>query len=128
MRLYCILFSFLLLLYTVCSWHVHNLYVVKYYNIADTYVILRFSYWLILYLEAVSSNMDFRNKKNWIENWKLSLIRAFKEKQGLWVSDSRVVARMLESKSEEVTESHGELHNEEINNPCSSPNIFWIIK
>jgi hypothetical protein len=31
------------------------------------YVILKCSYWLVLYPEAVSPNMDFWNKINWIE-------------------------------------------------------------
>jgi hypothetical protein len=65
-----ILFCFLLL-HSVCDVYTSvHLYVVKYYNIVDVYdvyVLLTFSYWLVLYLEAVSPNMDFWKEINWIE-------------------------------------------------------------
>jgi hypothetical protein len=53
-----------------CLWCVQNLceFKCKYcWLIYSMYVILNCSYWLVIYLEAVSPNTDFWNKINWIE-------------------------------------------------------------
>jgi hypothetical protein len=64
-----------LLMYIVYLWYVHNMYLVKYgiiVDLHDMYItcILTFAYWLVFYLDAVSPNMDFWNKTNWIWIWK----------------------------------------------------------
>jgi hypothetical protein len=51
-----------------CLWCVYNLFIVKYYNIVDfMYVMLKLSHLFVPFLEALSPNMDFWNKMNWIE-------------------------------------------------------------
>jgi len=44
------------------------------------------------------------------------------------VSEKRVLRRIFESKKEEITVEWRKLHNEVLNDLCSSPNIFRILK
>jgi hypothetical protein len=41
------------------------------------------------------------------------------------VSEKRVLKRILRPKSDEVTKEWRKLHNEELNDLFSSPDIFW---
>jgi len=58
------------------------------------------------------------------ETWLLTL----KEKRRLRVFENRVLRRIFGPKWDEVTGEWKKLHNEKLNDLCSSPNIFWVIK
>jgi hypothetical protein len=51
-----------------------------------------------------------------------------REEQRLWVSKYRVLKRMFGSKRQEVTGGQREIHNEDLNNLYSSPNVIQAIK
>ena len=51
-----------------------------------------------------------------------------KEERRLRVFESRVLRRVFGSKRDEVTGDWRKLHNEELNNLYSSPNIVRVIK
>ena len=42
--------------------------------------------------------------------------------------ENRVLRRIYGPKRDEVTGEWRKLHNEELSDPCSSLNIFWVIK
>jgi hypothetical protein len=50
------------------------------------------------------------------------------EERRLRVSENRMLRRIFGSKRDEVTGEWRKLHNEELNNLYSSPNIFRVIK
>ena len=58
------------------------------------------------------------------ETWSLTL----KEERGLRVFENRVLRRIFGPKRDEVTGERRKLHNEELNDLYSSPNIVWVIK
>jgi hypothetical protein len=58
------------------------------------------------------------------ETWVLTL----REEHRLRVSENRVLRRIFGPKRDEVTGSWGKLHNEELHNLYSSPNIIRMIK
>jgi len=58
------------------------------------------------------------------ETWSLTL----REGHRLRLSDNRVLRRMLGPTRDEVTGEWRKLHNEELNDLDSSPNIFRVIK
>jgi hypothetical protein len=58
------------------------------------------------------------------ETWSLTL----REKRRLRVFENRVLRRIFEPKRDEVTGEWRKLHNEELNNLYSSPNIVRVIK
>jgi hypothetical protein len=58
------------------------------------------------------------------ETWLLTL----REKRRVRVFESRVLRRIFGLKRDEVTGQWRKLHNEELNDPYSSPNIFRVIK
>jgi len=58
------------------------------------------------------------------ETWSLTLM----EELRLRVFENRVLRRIFEHKRDEVTEEWRKLHNEELNNLYSSPNIVLVIK
>ena len=58
------------------------------------------------------------------ETWSLTL----REECRLSVFDNRVQWSILGLKRDEVTGEWRKLHNEELNDPYSSPNIIWVIK
>jgi len=58
------------------------------------------------------------------ETWSLTL----REKRRLRVFESRVLRRLFETKTDEVTGEWRKLHNEELNDLYSSPNIVRVIK
>jgi len=51
-----------------------------------------------------------------------------REERKLKVFENMVLRRIFGSRRDEVTEEWRELHNEELNNLYSSPNIVWVIK
>ena len=58
------------------------------------------------------------------ESWSLTL----REEHRLRVSENRVLRRTFRPKRDEVTGEWRKLHNEELNNLNSSPNIVRVIK
>jgi len=58
------------------------------------------------------------------ETWLLTL----REEYRLRVFDNRVLRRIFGPKRDEVTEKWRKLHNEELNDLYSLPNIVWVIK
>ena len=61
---------------------------------------------------------------DWCENWSLILW----EERRLRVFENRVLRRIFGPKRDEVTGEWRKLHNEELNDLYSSPNIVWVIK
>jgi len=58
------------------------------------------------------------------ETWSLKL----REKRRLTVFENRVLRRIFGPKRDEITKERRKLHNEELNDLYSSPNIVWVIK
>jgi hypothetical protein len=58
------------------------------------------------------------------ETWSLIL----REEHNPKISEKRVLRRILEPKRDEVIGGWRKLHNEELHNLCSSPNIIRMIK
>jgi hypothetical protein len=61
---------------------------------------------------------------NGCETWSLTL----KEERRLRVFENRVLRREFEPKRDEVTGEWRKLHNEELNDLYSLPNIVWVVK
>jgi len=51
-----------------------------------------------------------------------------REERRLWLFDNRVLRRIFGPKRDEVTGEWSKLHNEELNDLYSSPNIVRVIK
>ena len=69
--------------------------------------------------------MDTTGKiQNWCETWSLTL----REERRLRVFENRVLRRIFGHKRDEVTGEWRKLHNEELNDLYSSPNIVRVIK
>jgi len=58
------------------------------------------------------------------ETWSLTL----REELRLRVFENRVLKRIFGPKRNKVKGDWRKLHNEEVNNLYSSPNILWVIK
>jgi hypothetical protein len=58
------------------------------------------------------------------ETWSLTL----REEQRLGVFENRVLKRIFGPKRDKATGERRTLHNEELNDLYSSPNIIWVIK
>ena len=58
------------------------------------------------------------------ETWSLTL----REERKLRVFENMVLRRMFGPRRDEVTEEWRRLHNEELNDLYSSPNIVWVIE
>jgi len=51
-----------------------------------------------------------------------------REEKKLRVFENMVLRRIFGPRRDEVTREWGRLHNEELNDMYSSPNIVWVIK
>ena len=60
----------------------------------------------------------------WCETWSLTL----REERRLRVFENRVLRRVFEPKRDEVTGEWRKLHNEELNDLYSLPNIVRVVK
>ena len=60
----------------------------------------------------------------WCETWSLTL----REERKLWVFENMVLRRIFGPRRDEVTGEWRRLHNEELNDLYSSPNIVRVIK
>jgi len=60
--------------------------------------------------------------------WVLSLVCQLREECKLRVFENRVLRRIFGPKRDDVTGEWKRLHNKELNDLCSSPNIIWVIK
>ena len=86
----------------------------------------------ILSSSLLSKNLKFKIYRTIIlpvvlyecETWPLTL----REESRLRVFENRVLRRIFGSKREEETGEWGKLHNEELNDLYSSPNIIRVIK
>ena len=58
------------------------------------------------------------------ETWSFTL----REERRLRVFENMVLRRIFGPKRDEVTGEWRKLHNEELHDPCSSPNIVRVIK
>jgi len=58
------------------------------------------------------------------ETWSLTL----REERSLRMFENRVLRRIFGPKRDEVTRDWSKLHNEELNDLYSSPNIVWVKK
>ena len=87
--------------------------------------------------EFLSSNLLSNNIKNKIyrniilpvvlrgcETWSFTL----KEERRLRVFENRVLRKIFGPKRDKITGEWGKLHNEELTDLYSSPNIIWVIK
>jgi hypothetical protein len=73
---------------------------------------------------SIFNNYIFACCLYWCETWLLIL----REECRLRVLQYRVLRRILGLKRDEVTGEWRKLHNEELNDPSSPPNIVWVIK
>ena len=86
----------------------------------------------LLYSSLLSKNVKIKIHRTIIlpvvlygcETWSLTL----REDRSLKVSENRALRRIFESRRDEVTGEWRKLHNEELNNLYSSPNIVRLIK
>ena len=60
--------------------------------------------------------------------WKANSSSALREERRLRVFENRVLRRIFGRRRDEVTREWGKLHNEELNDLYSSPNIVRVIK
>jgi hypothetical protein len=58
------------------------------------------------------------------ETWSLTM----REEQRLWVFENQVLRRIFGPKKDEVTGEWAKLHNDELDDLYSAPNIVWVIK
>jgi hypothetical protein len=87
--------------------------------------------WIVLSPEQASRMRVFLNRTIILllvlygcETWSLTL----REERKLKVFESMVLRRIFGPRRDEVTGEWRRLHNEELNDVYSSPNIVWVIK
>jgi len=86
----------------------------------------------LLFSRPLSKNLKIKIYRNLIlvdvlygcETWSLTL----REERKLRVFENRVLRRIFETRREEVTGEKNRLHNEELNDLYSSPNLVRVIK
>ena len=78
----------------------------------------------VIFIPSLVSNIILPVVLYGCETWSLSL----REERRLRVFENRVLRRIFGPKRDEVTGEWRKLHNEELNNLYSSPNIVRVIK
>ena len=86
----------------------------------------------ILFSSLLSKNLKIKIYRNIIlpvvacgcETWSLIM----REKHRLRVPENRMLRRVFGPKRDEVTRERRKLHNKELDDLCSSPNIVRVIK
>jgi len=82
----------------------------------------------LLSSSLLSKNVKIKIYRTLLFSIGVKLGRMWREEHGLRVFEIRVLKKIFGPKKEEVTAEWRRLHNEELNNPYTSPNIIRVIK